>query len=189
MDLLENLATKLSENEADLHQRLKLMTLKARIYVKAGIPQKGFSVALRAASTAYRAKILPVLWEAVGALCAILNSLQEFGAAAKLLHSITPQVLECEDSGLAAETFSVLADAHVGIAGQVEANAILRKEQLTKALENIDIAFDEFSRVEDVIGQREMMARKATIMHLNGDPVLANDFAAKYLGIEAAEKK
>ena len=29
----------------------------------------------------------------------------------------------------------------------------------------------------------EMMAKKATVMHLTGDPVLANDYAAKYLDL------
>ena len=57
-----------------------------------------------------------------------------------------------------------------------------------KALEHIERSFDEFSRIEDVRGQCEMIAKKATIMHLNGDPVLANDCAAKYLDIKRAAK-
>lgn len=188
MELLEGLSARLTEDDADIYQHVKLMTLKARIYDEAGIPQKGFSVALRAASIAHRAKLLPALWEAVGALCAVLNSLMEFSAAAKLLEGIMPQVLECEDCELAARSFSLLADAHVGMAGQASVDAIQRKEQLTKALENIDRSFDEFSRIEDIKGQCEMVAKKATIMHLNGDPVLANDCAAKYLDIKAAAK-
>lgn len=188
MELLESLATKLNDDEADIYQRIKLMTLKAQIYDKAGIPQKGFSVALRAASLAHRAKLLPALWKAVGAVCAVLNSLKEFGAAAKLLESIMPQVIECEDCNLSAQTFSLLADAHVGMAGHAKAETIQRKEQLTKGLENIDRSFDEYSRIEDVKGQCEILAKKATIMHLQGDPVLANDCAAKYLDIKAASK-
>jgi len=188
MEFLEDLATKLNGVEADIYQRVKLMTLKARIYDRAGTPQKGFSVALRAASIAHRAKILPALWEAVSAMCAILNSLKEFSAAAKLMESIMPQVLECDDCELAAQSFCLLADAHVGMAGQEPADTIHRKEQLTKALEAIDRSFDGFSRIEDVNGQCESMAKKATIMHLNGDPVLANDCAAKYLDIKAAAK-
>ena len=188
MEILEILSSKLTDGEADIYQRIKVMTLKARIYDKTGIPQKGFSVALRAASLAYRARLLPALWEAVGAVCAILISLKEFGAAAKLLESIMPQTLECEDCNLSAQTFSLLADAHMGMAGQANAETLPRKEQLTKALENIGRSFDEFSRIEDVKGQCEMMAKKATIMHLNGDPVLANDCAAKYLDIKRAAK-
>ena len=188
MELLENLATRLNDGETDIFQRIKVMTLKARIYDMAGIPQKGFSVALRAASLAHRARLLPALWESVGAVCAILISLSEFSAAAKLLESIMPQTLECEDCVLSAQTFSLLADAHMGMAGQAKAETLLRKEQLTKALDNIGRSFDEYSRIEDVKGQCEMMAKKATIMHLNGDPVLANDCAAKYLDIKRAAK-
>lgn len=188
MEILENLASKLSDGEADICQRIKVMTLKAQIYEKAGIPQKGFSVALRAASLAYRARLLPALWEAVGTVCAILVSLKEFGAAATLLESIMPQTLECEDCDLSAQTFSLLADAHMGMAGQAKAETLPRKEQLTKALDNIGRSFDESSRIEDVRGQCEMMAKKATIMHLNGDPVLANDCASKYLDIRRAAK-
>lgn len=188
MELLEDLAKKLDAEEADINQRIKLMTLKARIYDKAGIPQKGFSVALRAASLAHRARLLPALWEAVGAVCAVLNSLGEFRAAAKLLESSMPQVLECEDCNLSAHTFSLLADAHIGTAGQANADTIQRKEQLAKGLENIDRSFDEFSRIDDVKGQCESLAKKAIIMHLNGDPILANDCAAKYLDIQAAAK-
>ena len=186
MEILENIASRLTDEEADILQRIKVMTLKARIYDKAGIPQKGFSVALRATSLAYRARLLPALWEAVGAVCAILISLKEFGAAARLLESIMPQTLECEDCSLLAQSFSLLANAHVGMAGQAKAETQLRKEQLTKALDNIGRSFDEFSRIGDVRGQCEMMAKKATIMHLNGDPVLANDCAAKYLDIKRA---
>ena len=189
MEILERLATRLSDEEADIYCRIKVMTLKARIYDRAGTPQKGFSVALRAASLARRSKLLPSLWEAVNAICAILNSLDEFEASVKLLDSIVPQVLECEDCELAAKTFSLLADSHVGLAGLAKAETTQRKEQLTRGLENLGRAFDEFSQVEDVQGQCEMMAKKATIMHLNGDPVLANDCAAKYLAIKEAAKE
>ncbi len=189
MSALEMLATKVDSEEADILQRVKLMTLKARIFDRAGIPQKGFSVALRAATLAHRARLLPALWEAIGAVSRILISLKEFNAAAKLLSSIMPQVLECEDCDLAGLSFSFLADTHMGMAGQAKAETLQRKEQLTKALEYIDRSFDEFSRVEEIRGQCEMMAKKATIMHLNGDPVLANDCAAKYLDLKKAAKE
>ena len=189
MDILEKLAQRLSEEEADVYCRIKLMTLKACIYNDAGISQKGFSVALRAASLALQCKVLPSLWEAINAVCAICNSLSEFEASTRLLESIVPQVLECEDCELAAQTFSLLADSHVGLAGQAKAGTIHRKEQLTKALEILGRAFDEYSRNEDVRGQCQMMAKKATIMHLNGDPILANDCASKYLAIKEAAKE
>ena len=189
MAMVEKLAHRLSEEEADIYCRIKIMTLKADLYNKAGIPQKGFSVALRAASLALKSKILPSLWEAVNAICAICNSLSEYGPSIRLLESIGPQVLECEDCDLAAQTFSLLADSHVGLAGQEKAGTIHRKEQLTKGLENLGRAFDEYSRNDDVRGQCQMMAKTATIMHLNGDPVLANDYASKYLAIKETAKE
>lgn len=184
--LLEKLLTQLSQQEADIYQRLKAMVLKARIYDKAGIPQKGFSVAVRAASLAHKARLLPVLWEAVGAICRILTSVKEFDSAVRLLESVLPQALECEDCELAAYLFSCLADGHMGMAGQAKEGSTQRKEKLTKASNSLDRAFDEYSRIDDIRGQCEMLAKKATIMHLNGDLVLANDCAAKYLDIRRA---
>ena len=189
MEKLEALATKLSEGNFDIYQRIKVMIIKAQIYDKAGIPQKGFSVALRAATLAHRSKIFPALWEAIGAICAVLHSVKEFEGSMRLLEAIMPQVLECEDCDLAAQSFSLLADAHVGLAGMVKTKHLQRKEQLTKGLENLGMAFDEFSKIENVRGQCEMLAKKATIMHLNGDSVLANDCAAQYLAIRNSAKE
>lgn len=42
MEMLEELATKFNEEEADTYQRVKLMILKAQIYEKSGLPQKAF---------------------------------------------------------------------------------------------------------------------------------------------------
>ncbi|KAL8734414.1 MAG: hypothetical protein Q9181_003217 [Wetmoreana brouardii] len=187
--LLEQLLTDLNKHEADIFQRLKAMILKARIYDKAEIPQKGFSVALRAASLAHKARLLPLLWEAIGAICRILVSVKEFDAAVRLIESVMPQVLECEDCDLAAYLFSCLADGHMGSAGQAKEASLQRKERLTKASEALDRAFEEYSRIEDIRGQCETLAKKATIMHLNGDPVLANDCSAKYLDIKKAARE
>ncbi|KAL9021861.1 MAG: hypothetical protein Q9185_000988 [Variospora sp. 1 TL-2023] len=186
MTLLDKLLMDLKEQEADIFQRLQVMILKARIYDRAGTPQKGFSVALRAASLAHKAQLLPVLWNAVGAICRILVSVKEFHAAVRLIESVLPLVLECEDCGLAALLFSCLADGHMGAAGQAKAESLQRKEKLIKASAALDRAFDEYSKIEDVRGQCEMMAKKATIMCLNGDTMLANDCAAKYLDIRKA---
>ncbi|KAL8763874.1 MAG: hypothetical protein Q9184_000470 [Pyrenodesmia sp. 2 TL-2023] len=189
LTLLDVFLTDLNQQEADIFQRLKVMVLKARIYDKAGIPQKGFSVALRAASLAHKAWLLPMLWEAVGAICKILISIKEFDAAVRLLESVLPQALECEDCEATALLFSCLADGHMGLAGQAKAGSSQRKERLTKASESLDRAFDECSSIEDIRGQCEMLAKKATIMHLNGDTVLANDCAAKYLDIKKAARE
>ncbi|KAL8661367.1 MAG: hypothetical protein Q9202_005669 [Teloschistes flavicans] len=187
--LQEQLITKLSQQETDIVQRLEVMILKARIFDKAGIAQKGFSVAIRVASLAHKARLVPVLWEAIGAICRILVSAKQFDAAVQLLESVLPQALECEDGGLAAYLFSCLADGHMGLAGQAKDGSLQRKERLTKTLESLDRAFTEYSRIEDIKGQCEMLAKKATIMHLNGDPMLANDCAAKYLDTNRAAKE
>lgn len=42
----------------------------------------------------------------------------------------------------------------------------------------------EYSRVGDINGQCDMMAKKATVMHLVGDLELADDYAAKYLALK-----
>ncbi|KAL9587212.1 MAG: hypothetical protein Q9212_000371 [Teloschistes hypoglaucus] len=187
--LQEQLVAKQNRQEADISQRLEAMLLKARIFDRAGIPQKGFSVAIRVASLAHKARVVPVLWEAVGALCRILVSVKQFDAAVRLLESVLPQALECDDGGLAAYLFSCLADGHMGLAGQSKDGSLQRKERLSRTLESLDRAFTEYSRIEDTKGQCEMLAKKATIMHLNGDPVLANDCAAKYLDTRRAAKE
>ncbi len=78
----------------DLAQRLQLLVLKSKVFAAAGQPMKGFSIILRAALTAERHKIVPVLVEALAVLCTILISLGEFAAAKELLEAILPHVSE-----------------------------------------------------------------------------------------------
>ena len=94
---LEDLASRLTEEDADIYHRVRLLTLKAHILSKCGVPLKGFSVAVRAASGAWRARILPALWDAMGAVANVLVYLREFEAAAKLLIAIMPQVIVLTD--------------------------------------------------------------------------------------------
>lgn len=189
MKALDVYFDQLSNRDWDIHQRIKLMILKARIWDQAGIPQKGFSIAIRAASLAHKARILPSIWEALGALCRVLNSLREFDASVKLLRSVVPQVLECEDCELAGRTFAYLADAHMGLAGSFKTESSKCKDQMSKALESLGRGFDEFQRIGDVRGQCEMLMKRATIMRLNGDVVLANDCASRYLDILKKSKE
>jgi anaphase-promoting complex subunit 5 len=186
---IESIATELKEDGEDIFFRVKLLILKAQLFDKVGRPQKGFSIAVRAAAIAWRARLLSVLWQAMGTIANILTSLEEFEAASQVLASVLPRALECEDCALNAQLFSYLVDAHMGMAGQAEQESLERTKNLTKALEFIDRAFAEFSSIEDIKGQCEMMAKKATIMHLVGDVVLANDYAAAYLALkkEAAQ--
>jgi anaphase-promoting complex subunit 5 len=181
---IESLAKELKEDGEDLYYRVKLLILKAILFDRCGRPQKGFSVAVRAATIAWRARLMPTLWQAMGTIANILTSLEEFEASSRVLTSVIPRALECQDCALSAHLFSNLVDAHMGMAGQADAESLKRTENLTKALDFIDRAFTEYSSIEDIKGQCEMMAKKATIMHLVGDLVLANDYAAAYLDLK-----
>lgn len=181
---IEAMASKMKENGDDINLRVKLLVMKALLQDKAGRPQKGFSVAVRAASIAWRARLIPALWTAMGAVANILTSLGEFHAASQILISIIPRVLECENCFVNAQLYSFLVDAHMGLAGLADAGSSKRTEQLTQCLEFIDRAFNEYSAVEDIKGQCEMMAKKATIMRVLGDKVQANDYASAYLALK-----
>jgi anaphase-promoting complex subunit 5 len=191
LEKIEQLASEMKENADDLNLRVKLLTMKALLQDKVGRPQKGFSVAVRAASIAWRARLIPALWAAMGAIANILTSLSEFQASQQILVAIIPRALECENSFMNAQLYSFLVDAYMGLAGQAGAGSLKRKENLTKCLDFISRSFDEYSAIEDIKGQCEMMAKKATIMKVLGDDVLANDYAGAYLKLkkEAAQAK
>jgi anaphase-promoting complex subunit 5 len=84
--------TSLLATTSDLAQTLHLLTLKAGVFAAAGKPEKGFSIAVRAASRAERAGLVPVLLEALAALAEILNKVGEFGPARELVEAALPQV-------------------------------------------------------------------------------------------------
>jgi anaphase-promoting complex subunit 5 len=180
---IENLASTMKEDGDDINLRVRLLTMKALLQDKAGRPQKGFSVAVRAASIAWRARLIPGLWAALGAIANILTSLSEFSASSQILTSIIPRALECENCELNAQLYSFLVDAYMGIAGQAERGSQKKREYLTSCLEFIDRSFSEYSALEDIKGQCEMMAKKATIMMVLGDTVQANDYASAYLAL------
>lgn len=92
LEKLERLSSRLIDEDADVYHRARLLTLKAQLLSKCGVPLKGFSVAIRAASVAWRARILPSLWHALSAVANVLVHLREFEAAVKLLVAIIPQV-------------------------------------------------------------------------------------------------
>ncbi|KAL4997598.1 anaphase-promoting complex subunit Apc5 [Aspergillus recurvatus] len=187
VELIEKTAQSIHQDNFDIQPQVKLLCLKARIFEKMGQPQRGFSLAMRAASIAYRSRLLPGLWEAIVALGGVLLSLKEFDAVAKMVESIMPQVLETSDCDLAASAYSLLVDANIGIAGRLwsegKNNGPAKKEYMNRALGYLDSAYDQYEEIEDIRGQCEMMAKKSMVMHLNGDSVLANDYAAKYLDL------
>jgi anaphase-promoting complex subunit 5 len=82
----------LKEEGGDVMQRVCMLLAKAELFGKAGKPERGFSVALRAASVSFKARLMPCLWAAVGVISNILNSIGEFEAAKRLLNAVIPQV-------------------------------------------------------------------------------------------------
>lgn len=184
LDLIESLAKETHPESTDIYAQVKLLMIKARGLSLCKHPLKGFSIAVRAANMANRARILPALWESAGILANILINLHEFAAAVEVLEAIVPQVLECEDCDLAARTYASLVDGYMGLGGEEEPKSVKREERINKAMEYIDAAFAQFKYVEDLSGQCDMLAKKATIFNLRGDLVLANDFASQYLGLK-----
>ena len=184
LDLVESLAKNQHPENSDVYAQVKLLMIKARGLALCKHPLKGFSIAVRAANMANRARILPALWESSGILANILVNLHEFSAALEILEAIVPQVLECEDCDLAARTYALLVDGYMGLAGNEEPKSVKRKERINKAVEYIDAAFAQFKYVEDLRGQCDMLAKKATVLNLRGDLVLANDCASQYLGLK-----
>ncbi|EEQ35261.1 anaphase-promoting complex protein [Microsporum canis CBS 113480] len=181
---VDQLAQSIHQENFDIATQVDLLVAKARIFDKTGQPERGFSLAMRAAKIAHQSRVLHSLWDAVGTLCVILMSFREFSAAMELLESVMPQVLECEDRALAGRMYSYLADASMGLAGESRKDAARKKEFLARAVEFLDCSFAEYSSIEEVRGQCEMMGKKATVMYQQGDLVLANDFAAKYLDLK-----
>ncbi|KAM0135707.1 hypothetical protein ACHAP3_004802 [Botrytis cinerea] len=181
---LEQLASSLKEHGDDINLRVKILTMKAFLQSRTGRPEKGFSVAVRAASIAWRARLMPALWAAMGAVANILVALSEFQAACQIVTAIIPRALECENCSLSAQLYSCLAESFMGLAGQAAAGDPRRTENLTKSLEFLDRAFKEFCAIGDINGQCESRAKKAMVMMAMGDKTLANDYASSFLDLE-----
>jgi anaphase-promoting complex subunit 5 len=188
---VESLVAELRDENKDIALRVRLLLIKADLLDKCGRPQKGFTIAVRAANVAWRARLIPYLWPAIGAICNILVSLGDFEPAIQLLTVILPRSLECENSSMTAKLYSILGDANMGMAGKMPPKSNKRREFMTKAVEAIEKAFNHYSNMEDIIKQCEMMAKKATIMRVSGENLLANDYAAAYLALrrDAAQLK
>jgi anaphase-promoting complex subunit 5 len=185
---IDRLITELREDDRDIALRIRLLLYKAHLFDCIGRPEKGFTISMRAASMAWRASLIPLLWQAIGALSNILNSLGEFAAASQLLIAVLPRCLETDSVFVVATLYSILADAWTGQAGEVEprgaAQMHKRTEFMTKAHEALDSAFKYFCLVEDVEKQCEMMAKKATLMRAMGDYARSEDYAARYLALK-----
>ena len=184
MLVVPKLISKLEGQKAGTLQRVKLMIFKARFNEQFHMPQKALSIAVRAANFAYTNRIIPTLWEAVEVIAHTLASMLEFTASARLLESILPRVMECEDCNLTGACMASLADAYMGIASRSVGTATSKvKEKMVRALGFLERAEREFSRVDNSNRQREVLAKKGIILMNIGDQRLATDCASKYLDI------
>ena len=182
---IEASLAELGHGHKDIALRIRLLLHKAALFDSAGRPQKGFSIAMRAASMAWRARVMPLLWQAIGAVANVLASLGEFEASESLLLAVLPRSLECDAALLSGTLYSLLADAYMGRAGQMVGGrwAHKRTEFLLRARGALDAAFAHFSAVEDVDKKCEILAKKAAIMRAVGNNTLALSQAIQYNSI------
>ena len=178
---VDDMISKLHDENKDIALRVRLLLTKAWLLDKCGRPQRGFSTAMRAASIAWRSRLVTCLWGAIGAVSNILVSLKEFEAASQLLVAVIPRAMECDMAALTAQLYSYLADANMGLAGNAEPKSSKRTEYVTTAIGAVQKSFDHYSSIEDIEHQSEMMAKKAMIMKLSGEMALAADYAAAYV--------
>ena len=182
LTLIETLASETTSNETtDISYLTHLLNLKARVLIASNHPLKSFSMIIRAAQLSFRSRILPSLYESLTLLSHVFLALREFQPACDLLTSILPQILETQDSSLAARAYAALADTYIALAGCDDGR---RKEQVGKAMEFLECALVQYRRVEDLQGQLDVLEKKARVMVWRGDVVLANDVASVYLGVK-----
>ncbi|KAF2265310.1 hypothetical protein CC78DRAFT_493712 [Lojkania enalia] len=180
---IENLSVTLKEEVADVLQRINMLLIKANLFAKAGKSERGFSVALRAANVAFKARLMPKLWYAVGQICAILNAMGEFEPASRLLHAVIPQALENTDHFLNGTLYSHIGDSYIGLAGhetEFSIDSRSRTSNLSRAEFYIDRAQQCFKRVEDIDGECEQLMKKAVVAKLRGDEKLAEEWAQNH---------
>lgn len=181
---VEKELSSMADEDNDVGQKLRLMLWEVYLLEKCGRPLRGFTIAMRAASIAWRARIMPHLYEALGYISHMLTALGEFDASIQLLIATIPRALECESSRLPATLYSYLADANMGLAGQHEPRSVRRNEYMTSALDAVQRSFDYWSEVEDTKKQCELMAKRAMIMKIWGDMKLAASYAAAYVSLK-----
>lgn len=184
------LSQSLKEDNADLLQRVNILLLKADLFRKVGRPERGFGVALRAASVAHRSRLMPSLWVAVGLLSNILNGLGEYLSAKRLLEGIIPQALESTDNLLCGTLYSHLADSYMGLADPSKFSTNSPSSSpgfyrstaanVAKAELYIDRAREGFKKSGYVAGQCEQLMKKAIIAKLRGDEKLAEEWAQNH---------
>jgi anaphase-promoting complex subunit 5 len=186
------LAQSLKEDNADILQRVNVLLMKADLFRKVGKPERGFGVALRAASVAYKAKLMPSLWAAVGLLANILNGLGECSSAKRLIEGVIPQALEGSDNMLIGTLYSHLGDAYMGLADPSTAPKMPASPSsspsanrstaanVAKAELYIDRARECYKKSGYLTGECEQLMKKAIIAKLRGDEKLAEEWAQNH---------
>ena len=197
---VDRLISQLRDDNRDIALRIRLLLTKAHLFDRTGRPEKGFTLVMRAASMAWRARLVALLWQAVGALANILNALGEFAAAEQLLVAVIPRCLETDVAFAAGTLYSLLADARMGMAGEMKGGSSSGgrqrggevSEERTKMIGKVHKALDSalrcFSAVEDVEKRFEMMAKKATLYRAEGDMASAERCADMYLATRREEE-
>lgn len=188
---VDRLIAALRDGNRDSSLRIRLLLVKAQLFDAVGRPEKGFTIAMRAASMAWRARLLALLWQAVGAVANILNALGEFAAAERLLVAVLPRCLETDVAYTAGTLYSLLADARMGMAGGMmqgkkggAAAAVAEKGRVARGVRAaLDEALRCFSAVEDVDRRCEVLAKKAAVSRAEGDWAGAEGCADQYLGL------
>lgn len=182
---IEKLLTELREDSRDVALRIRLLLIKIHLFDCIGRPEKGFTIAMRAAGMAWRARLVSLLWQAVGAIANILNALGECAAAERLLVAVLPRSLETEATYVNGTLYSLLADSRIGLAGELKdrGDVFQRAKLLGQAHKALDAAYQCYSAVEDVNKSCEMLAKKATVYRAQGELVRADECAGKYLGL------
>jgi anaphase-promoting complex subunit 5 len=182
----------LKEDNADILQRVNVLLMKADLFRKVGKPERGFGVALRAASVGYKAKLMPSLWAAVGLLANILNGLGECSSAKRLIEGVIPQALEGSDNMLIGTLYSHLGDSYMGLAdpstvpkmpsspsSSPSANRSTAAN-VAKAELYIDRARECYKKSGYLAGECEQLMKKAIIAKLRGDEKLAEEWAQNH---------
>ncbi|KAI5301793.1 anaphase promoting complex subunit 5 [Ascosphaera pollenicola] len=183
LDVIEQCGASTRQETFDVVMQVKLLNSKALVFEKLGLPERGFSLAMRAASVAFRSRFYPGLWEAIGLLSRVLMSFREFRAAVDILESITPQVLAYNNTELKARIFSLLGDGNMGLAGQAVSDRQLRDTFLEDTIDSIDESLILYEVLGDVHRQCEMMAKKAMALRALGDFARTEETATKYLDL------
>ncbi|PHH82022.1 hypothetical protein CDD82_7278 [Ophiocordyceps australis] len=185
---LDRLRHKYDDDSKDIALRIKLLLLKVSLFQRCGRVQRAFSTVIRAARMAKRARQGYCLLQALMALANILVSMAEFEAALNVVHSIMPHAYECESWAMTAQIYGLEADAFMGIAGSMEIKSRGRNRCLKRALAAVQKAYEQYSWIEESQRKCEMMAKKAVIMKLAGEVMLAADYAAASVELRTKAK-